>query len=105
MADNGASPATTPESIRTVAVIGAGTMGWQIGLQCATHGLVAQLTDISPEAVERALRQAGEKLDEWVEAGKLRVKERADALKRLRPAGDLLSAVEGGDLVIEAIVE
>src|SRR5918997_4497600 len=92
-------------SVRTVAVIGAGTMGWQIGLQCATRGLVAQLTDFSPAAVERALRQAGKKLDEWVDAGKLRVEERAEALKRLRPAGDLLGAVEGVDLVIEAIVE
>jgi 3-hydroxybutyryl-CoA dehydrogenase len=105
MANSGASPAMTPDPIRTVAVIGAGTMGWQIGLQCAARGVVAQLTDISPAAVERALRQAGEKLDEWVDAGKLRVEERAEALKRLRPASDLLGAVEGVDLVIEAIVE
>ena len=55
------SPSAQPSgSIRTVAVIGAGTMGWQIGLQCATQGVVAQLTDISPGAVGRALRQAGE---------------------------------------------
>ena len=105
MTINASPPVRPSESIRTVAVIGAGTMGWQIGLQCATHGVVAQLTDISPEAVERALRQVGEKLDEWVDAGKLRVEERAEALKRLRPAGDLLGAVEGVDLVVEAIVE
>jgi 3-hydroxybutyryl-CoA dehydrogenase len=40
--------------IRRVLVVGAGTMGQQIGLQCAAHGLEVVLLDADPAALERA---------------------------------------------------
>lgn len=40
--------------IRRVLVVGAGTMGQQIGLQCAAHGLEVVMLDTDPAALERA---------------------------------------------------
>ena len=40
--------------IRRVLVVGSGTMGQQIGFQCAGHGLDVVLYDIAPEALESA---------------------------------------------------
>ena len=40
--------------IRRVLVVGAGTMGQQIGLQCAAHGLEVVMLDADPAALERA---------------------------------------------------
>ena len=37
-----------------MAVVGAGTMGQQIGFQCAGHGLDVVLYDIAPAALESA---------------------------------------------------
>ena len=42
------------DEVRRVLVVGAGTMGQQIGLQCAAHGLGVVLLDSDPAALERA---------------------------------------------------
>lgn len=49
--DRGAMEAT---DVRRVLVVGAGTMGQQIGLQCAAHGLEVVMLDADPAALERA---------------------------------------------------
>lgn len=42
------------DDIRTVLVVGAGTMGQQIALQCATHGFAVTLLDTEQAALDRA---------------------------------------------------
>ena len=42
------------DDIRTVLVVGAGTMGQQIALQCAAHGFVVTLLDTEQAALDRA---------------------------------------------------
>jgi 3-hydroxybutyryl-CoA dehydrogenase len=42
------------EDIRRVLVVGAGTMGQQIALQCAGHGFEVVMLDADPEALGRA---------------------------------------------------
>jgi 3-hydroxybutyryl-CoA dehydrogenase len=39
------------EDIKRVLIIGAGTMGQQIGFQCALHGYEVILYDIDPKAL------------------------------------------------------
>lgn len=97
--------AHSPRPFHTVAVLGAGTMGWQISLQCATHGLATWLTDSAPPALVRARKEIGAKLDEWVAEGRLSREERAATLGRLHLSPDLAETVAGAELVIEAIVE
>ena len=45
------------EDIRCVLIVGAGTMGQQIGLQCAMHGYEVVVYDIAPEALKAANAQ------------------------------------------------
>ena len=43
------------DDVRRVLIIGSGTMGQQIGLQCATHGYDVVLYDIDPTALESGM--------------------------------------------------
>ena len=86
--------------LRRAAVIGTGTMGPGMGAVLARAGLRTALYDVSPEALERA--QAGVSL-----AGD--VLDRLEAPKRdggdVRYESDLAAALEGADVVIEAVPE
>jgi 3-hydroxybutyryl-CoA dehydrogenase len=42
------------DKVRSVLVVGSGTMGQQIALQCATHGYEVIVYDVSPEALKTA---------------------------------------------------
>jgi 3-hydroxyacyl-CoA dehydrogenase len=86
--------------LRRAAVIGTGTMGPGMGAVLARAGLRTALYDVSAEALERA--QAGVSL-----AGD--VLDRLEAPKRdggdVRYESDLAAALEGADVVIEAVPE
>ncbi|WP_433869153.1 3-hydroxyacyl-CoA dehydrogenase NAD-binding domain-containing protein [Saccharopolyspora sp. CA-218241] len=77
-------------SIRTVGVVGAGTMGAGIARAFAAAGVEVALVDRDPAVLERARQQIAR-------AG-------ADAEARLR-TGTGLDALAEADLVIEAVVE
>ncbi|HYW26084.1 MAG TPA: 3-hydroxyacyl-CoA dehydrogenase family protein [Terriglobales bacterium] len=92
--------------ITTVAVVGAGTMGSQIGLQTAYAGRhQVVLVDSSPEQLDRAGALREQLVRRAVERGRLTEKRAADALGRIRATTDLAGAVAGADLVIEAVYE
>jgi 3-hydroxybutyryl-CoA dehydrogenase len=93
------------QTIDTVAVLGAGTMGNGIAQVCAMAGCSVALYDAQPGAVERALGQIRGNLDKGVERGKVPAETRDAALRNLREAGDLAQAASGADLVIEAVPE
>lgn len=91
--------------IRRVAVLGAGTMGHGIAQVAAMAGYDVALRDTTRELVDRGLDRIRQNLDEGVERGKVSPEERAAALDRLRGETELGAAVEGADLVIEAVPE
>ena len=91
--------------LERVCVYGVGTLGWQIALQCASHGCSTILYDISAEALKKAFSFISLELDSWVKAGKISVKEMESALNLIRIESDPTKAVEGVDLVIEAVPE
>ena len=90
--------------IRTIGVVGAGTMGHGIAQVAAQAGYQVVLVDVVPEALARGLAQVGKGLGRLVEKGKLEAQARDEALGRLRSAGEL-SALAAADLVVEAVVE
>ncbi|HEX9942911.1 MAG TPA: 3-hydroxybutyryl-CoA dehydrogenase [Thermoanaerobaculia bacterium] len=92
------------ESIRTIGVVGAGTMGHGIAQVSAHSGYDVVLVDAVPEALERGWAQIGKGFERLVGKGRLSPEERDQALSRLRTGGDL-AAVDGADLVVEAVVE
>ncbi len=92
------------DSIRTIGVVGAGTMGHGIAQVAAQSGYQVTLVDAVPAALERGRAQIGKGLERLVAKGKLAAGDRDQALGRLTTGGDL-AALAGADLVVEAVVE
>ncbi|HEV2856236.1 MAG TPA: 3-hydroxybutyryl-CoA dehydrogenase [Thermoanaerobaculia bacterium] len=90
--------------IGKIGVVGAGTMGHGIAQVSAQSGYEVTLVDAVPEALERGKAQIAKGYERLVGKGKLSAEDRDQALGRLRTGGDL-SALEGADLVVEAVVE
>jgi len=93
------------EPIKAVCVVGAGFMGWQIGLQCASHGFPVRLYDISVESLEKAKEAIQGELEGRVEKGQISADEKEAVLQRVIITGDLEEAAKDVDLVIEAVPE
>lgn len=101
------SPQTlpSPSPVRTVAVLGAGTMGHGIAQVAAAAGLDTCLYDVTAELVERGLARVRGNLEQGVARGKVTSEQRDATLGRLRGDSDLALAVAGADIVIEAVPE
>jgi 3-hydroxybutyryl-CoA dehydrogenase len=90
--------------IRSIGVVGAGTMGHGIAQVAAQAGYAVVLVDSAPPALERGVAQIGKSLEKLVGKGKLTAEQREETLARLRPEGSL-AALAAADLVVEAVVE
>jgi len=86
-------------------VVGAGTMGAQIGLQAAKNGIAVELVDISAEALERGRAEVSSILERDVERGRTSRAEADETAARLRFSDSLESAAPTCDWAIEAVVE
>jgi len=93
------------EDIRHVLVVGAGTMGRQISLQCATHGYTVTLYDISPQALEAARVQLKEFAAHLMAWGRLSQQEADAALARITTTNNARKAAAQADLVSESVPE
>ncbi|MGE5186749.1 MAG: 3-hydroxyacyl-CoA dehydrogenase family protein [Acidobacteriota bacterium] len=95
----------TIEGIRTVAVIGAGTMGHGIAHVAAVMGARVRLFDAMRGAAEAGIAKIAKNLAKGVELGKLDAATRDAALARLEPVDELAVACRGIDCLIEAVPE
>jgi 3-hydroxybutyryl-CoA dehydrogenase len=92
------------ESIKTVAVLGAGTMGNGIAHVFARAGYNVILRDVQESFLQRGIETIGKNLDREVKKGKLTEAEKPQVLARLKPVTDF-AAVAGADFVVEAVPE
>jgi 3-hydroxybutyryl-CoA dehydrogenase len=92
------------QPIRTVAVIGSGTMGAGIAEVAAMAGQQVLLHDISAEAMTRAIDALRQRLEARVARGKLSAEACERGLARIVPVADI-AALAAADLVIEAAAE
>lgn len=93
------------KKVERVLIVGAGTMGQQIGYQCAACGLDVTLYDTSEEALAKALTTM-EKIGKAMEAGGRVSPEAANvAMARIRTTTDLADAGKDADLVSESVPE
>jgi 3-hydroxybutyryl-CoA dehydrogenase len=90
--------------IKTVGVVGAGTMGSGIAQTFAQSGFDVRLVDVAQPLLDRARRSVEISLAKFVEKGRLSAADREAALGRLS-AGTTLDALAAADFVVEAIVE
>ena len=88
-----------------IAVLGAGTMGHGIAQVSAMAGHEVRLRDIEDELVQNGLDSIERNLAGGVERGKVTEDEKSATLDRLTGTTSLESAVEGADLVVEAVPE
>jgi 3-hydroxybutyryl-CoA dehydrogenase len=91
-------------SIRSLGVIGAGTMGNGIAQVCAMAGLQVIMVDVSDAAVQRGLATITSSLDRLVQKEKLQPPEKAAVLRRIK-GSTAYKDIGGADLVIEAATE
>jgi len=92
------------DSIRTVAVLGAGTMGNGIAHVFARAGYSVILRDVDQSFLERALGTIGKNLDREIKKGKLLESEKPAVLSRIE-AVIAISAIAAADFAIEAVPE
>jgi 3-hydroxybutyryl-CoA dehydrogenase len=92
------------DTIKTVGVLGAGTMGNGIAHVFARSGYEVILRDVEQHVLDRALGTIGKNLDREVKKGKISEADKAAALARIRPAIDD-EAFRAADFVIEAVPE
>jgi 3-hydroxybutyryl-CoA dehydrogenase len=94
-----------PDTIHTILVIGSGTMGGQIALQCAMHGFEVNLYDIEVAALDKGMAQIRGYLDWFVAQAGLPAAQVGAIFERIHPMTDPASAAAKADLVSESIPE
>ncbi|WP_136715164.1 3-hydroxyacyl-CoA dehydrogenase family protein [Halorientalis salina] len=88
-----------------VAVVGAGTIGTGIAHVCAAAGHNVSLRDLEPNIVMDAIDTITTRLGTSVDRGELAQRDVDEALDQLDGTTGLESAVDGADLVVEAVPE
>ena len=92
-------------TVRTVTVLGAGTMGHGIAHAAAAAGYQTRLFDVSETQLQRARSVIDGIFAKSVELGKATRPDVDAALSRLTTTSDLAEALTGVDLIIEAAPE
>ena len=91
--------------IKKVAVIGAGDMGHGIAELFAVNGFDVNLMDKFPDMLEKGKGRISASVAKLVERGKITQDVGKAALSRLSYFGDMAKAVEGADMIVEAVPE
>jgi len=91
--------------MRTVAVLGAGTMGSGIGYVCAEAGYETTLYDVSAKALAQAQTYHESLMKRALDKGRLTPAAAEALCARMIYAADLADALRHAELVIEAIPE
>lgn len=91
--------------IRQITILGTGTMGRGIAYLSAVAGYDTFLYDVDQEALDAAKAGIDSILRKGVEKGRITEAAAADALARIQLVPELEPAVNGADLIIEAVPE
>jgi len=94
----------TAAKVKTVAVIGSGTMGAGIAQLAAQAGYSVVMHDVAEDFLDRARKTIRSSWDKFVQKQKMTAEDLEAAVSRLKASIDL-NEVAGADLVIEAITE
>jgi len=92
------------DSIKTVAVLGAGTMGNGIAHVFARAGYSVILRDVEQRFLDRGLATIAKNLDREVKKEKITAAEKDATLARIQPVTDM-AALAAADFAVEAVPE
>jgi 3-hydroxybutyryl-CoA dehydrogenase len=90
--------------IRSIGVVGAGTMGNGIAQACAVAGIPVVMTDVAQAALDRGMKTIDGSLERLVKKDKLTADRKAEVLARIATSAST-DALAGCDLVVEAATE
>ncbi|HLY63089.1 MAG TPA: 3-hydroxybutyryl-CoA dehydrogenase [Terriglobia bacterium] len=90
--------------IKTIAVVGAGTMGHGIAQVFIRHGYAVTLHDVSNELLAKAAEKIARGLGRDVEKGRLTREQKDQALAKLKTTAQVTD-LAGVDFAIEAVTE
>jgi 3-hydroxybutyryl-CoA dehydrogenase len=91
--------------MKTISVIGSGTMGNGIVHVFAQHNYQVAMVDISPEALQKAMQTISQNLDRQVKKGLIDEATKDRTLGNIRTFSKTEEGVAGADLVVEAATE
>lgn len=91
------------EDIKTIAVIGAGTMGSGIGQLAAMAGYETIIYDLQEEALNKAKAGIEKNMDGAIKRGKMSEDEKAEAMQRIQFTTEF-NALKA-DILVEAVLE
>ncbi len=91
-------------AIKTIGVIGAGTMGNGIAHVAAQFGYKVILQDMNDELVGKGLKKVDKNLQRGVDKGKMTEDEKKEILSRIETTTDIRK-MKDADFVVEAVFE
>ena len=91
--------------IRTVAIVGAGTMGRRIAFDCVRCGLRTRLYDAAPGVAQDAVQWVRMTMDQWRQEGRLTDDIAERALSLIEASLDLAQCAHDADIAIESVPE
>lgn len=91
--------------MKTIAVIGAGTMGNGIAHTFAQSGFTVKLIDISEKSLEKGMTTIASNLDRMVAKGTISEDDKHKTISNIITYTDMKDGVVGCDLVVEAATE
>jgi 3-hydroxybutyryl-CoA dehydrogenase len=93
------------DDIKRVLILGAGTMGQQIGFLCAMHGYDVVYYDLSQDILDKALRRIA-KLGSWyISMGRVTEEKLQHALAKISAMPDPAKAAQEADFISESVPE
>ena len=90
--------------IKTVGVVGSGTMGSGIAQACAVSGIQVMMVDINQEALDKGKGAIASSLERLLSKEKITLEDKTRALARIQTSTQY-TAFDDCDLVIEAATE
>jgi 3-hydroxybutyryl-CoA dehydrogenase len=93
-----------PQTIETIGIIGAGTMGHGIAQVAAAAGYKVLLRDVDRDSLARGIRGIERNLAKGIQLGKLTEDDRDSTLQHIRGTTQL-AEIANADLIIEAAPE
>ncbi|MGD0280427.1 MAG: 3-hydroxyacyl-CoA dehydrogenase [Smithella sp.] len=93
------------DDIKNVLIAGSGTMGQQIGFQCALHDCNVVLYDIKKEFLEKAMERINRIAARMLREGRITQEKALAAISRIKISVDMEEAAKDADLVSESVPE
>ncbi|MFZ1981010.1 MAG: 3-hydroxyacyl-CoA dehydrogenase [Smithella sp.] len=93
------------DDIKNVLIAGSGTMGQQIGFQCALHDCNVVLYDVKKEFLEKAMERINRIAARMLREGRITQEKALAAIGRIKTSVDMEESAKDADLVSESVPE